>query len=114
MLFWVDTRGVDSRRPLPLRSRAVNATSRLNERLIDPSARPTPLVAAVAPRLTAVGTVPVVVAGSVGVGPWTPPTRPPRLALFGNARFVVFPSDGSTRPMKPHCTPRALANVLFV
>ena len=35
--------------------------------------------------------------------------RPLRVPLFGKARFVVFPSAGSTRPVKPHCTPRARA-----
>ena len=44
-LFCVVTRGVDRMRPLPDVSSAVSATSRLNAPLIDPSARPTALVA---------------------------------------------------------------------
>ena len=43
------------------------------------------------------------------VGPCTPPVRPLRLPLFGNARLVVLPSAGSRRPFTPHSTPRALA-----
>ena len=44
-LFCVDTRGVESRRPLPLVSSADSATSRLNAPFTEPSARPTALVA---------------------------------------------------------------------
>ena len=42
-LFCVETRGVESMRPLPCCSSAVSATSRLNAPLIEPSARPTAL-----------------------------------------------------------------------
>ena len=55
-------------------------------------------------RFTAVGTAP-----SLRCPALLPPTRPPRLPLFGNARFVVLPSAGSTRPLNPHCTPSARA-----
>src|SRR5689334_4359785 len=105
MLFCVVTRGVDSRRPLPVLSSAVKATSRLNDPLTAPSARPTALDAPGTPRLTAVGCAVV----APLTGPCTPPARPVRLPLFGNARLVVLPSDGSTRPLKPHCTPSARA-----
>src|SRR5262245_40935726 len=107
MLFCVVTRGVESSRPLPLRSSAVRATSRLNAPLIEPSARPTALLAAGTPRLTDVGTLGFV--DEPATGPCVPPTRPPRLPLFGNARPVVLPRPGSTRPLNPHCTPSARA-----
>ena len=86
-LFCVVTRGVDSRRPLPADSRAVSAMSRFNAPLIDPSAMPTALLGAAAGRV---------------VVPVTP-------ALLGNASPVDPPSAGSTRPLKPHCTPRLCA-----
>src|SRR5439155_11431528 len=104
MLFCVVTRGFDRILPLPVVSSAESATSRLNAPFTDPSARPTALDAADAARLTAVGT-----AGVEPPGPCAGPTRPPRLPLFGKARLVVLPSDGSTRPPKPHCTPSARA-----
>ena len=44
-LFCVETRGVESTRPLPVVSSADSATSRLNAPLIDPSCSPTALVA---------------------------------------------------------------------
>ena len=84
-LFNVVTRGVDRMRPFPVDSSAVRATSRLNAPLTEPSARPTALVAWPTPRFTAVGWLP---------GPCVGPTRPLRLPLLGNARFVVLPSDG--------------------
>jgi hypothetical protein len=34
--------------------------------------------------------------------------------LFGNARFVVLPRAGSTRPLKPHWTPSSRAKLRFV
>src|SRR4029453_15478755 len=53
MLFWVVNRGVDSTRPLPLRSSAFSATSRLKAPLTAPSAMPTAVVASGTPRRTA-------------------------------------------------------------
>ena len=87
-------------------SSAVSATSRLNAPLTDPSARPTALVGAPTPRFTAVG---------CAARPLRRRRRGRRaLPLFGNARFVVLPSAGSTRPLKPHWTPSARAKFLFV
>src|SRR5438477_12158911 len=101
MLFCVVTRGFERMRPLPVVSSAESATSRLNAPFTDPSARPTALVAADAGRLTAVGTL-----GTAPVPvPCTVPARPAGLPLFGEARFVVLPSAGSTRPPKPLLTP---------
>ena len=101
-LFCVDTRGVDSTRPLPVVSSADSATSRLNAPLTEPSCSPTALGAPATGRLTAVGRPPVV-----------PPVPPDSDPLLGNARFVVLPSAGSTRPLKPHCTPRVRWKFLF-
>src|SRR5438093_3990549 len=95
-LFWVVTLGVDRIRPLPLASRADSWTSRLKAPLIEPSARP---MALDAPRTGSATAVP---AGVVEAGPLA---RPFRLPLLGNERFVVLPSVGSTRALKPHCTP---------
>src|SRR5512142_51589 len=102
MLFCVDTRGVDSTRPLPVVSRADSATSRLNAPLIEPSCSPTALVAPFTGSLTADGT-PALAA----------PVDPASDPLFGNARFVVLPSVGSTLPLKPHCTPSVRWKFLF-
>src|ERR1700680_4898166 len=86
-LFCVVTRGVDSRRPLPLFSSAERATSRLKAPLIDPSARLTALAAPLTPRFTAVGWPPTVA-----------PVEPDKLPELGNARLVVFPKVGLTAP----------------
>src|SRR5215467_10675067 len=105
MLFCVDTRGVDSTRPLPVVSRADSATSRLNAPLTEPRCRPAALDAPGTGRLTAVGeplTPPVV-----------PPVAPDSDPLFGNARPVVLPSVGETLPLNPHCTPRLRWKFLF-
>ncbi len=107
-LFSVDTRGVDRIRPLPDCSSAVNAMSRLKAPFTDPSEMPTPLVAEPTGRLTAVGVA------APPAGPWSGPTRPERLPLFGNARFVVLPRAGSTRPLKPHWTPSSRAKLRLV
>src|SRR3989338_5415242 len=95
-LLRVDTFGVDSSRPLPDRSSADKATSRLNAPLIAPSCRPTALVAPGAPRFTAVevGELEFTPAPVVGA-PWAP-RRPPSAPLLGNARLVVLPSCGET------------------
>src|SRR4051812_20806951 len=102
MLFCVETRGVESTRPLPLVSRADNATSRLKAPLIDPSWSPTALVAPGTGRFTADGT-PALAA----------PVDPASDPLFGKARFVVLPSVGSILPLNPHCTPRVRWKFLF-
>src|SRR5512145_3143374 len=91
-LFKVETFGVDSRRPLPFRSSAVSATSRLNAPLIDPIVRPTALLAPGTGRLTAVP------AGGTPVAR-VPGAVPVRAPLLGKARFVVLPSVGDTFPV---------------
>src|SRR5439155_26703151 len=100
--FWGITRDVDSRRQLQKVSSAVSATSRLKAPLTEPSARPTALGAPGTGKFTALGAD----AAAAGVAV---PVRPVRLPLLGNARAVVFPSAGSTRPPKPHWTPSARA-----
>src|SRR5689334_23347093 len=102
-LLSVDTFGVESRRPLPEVSSAVNATSRLNAPLTEPSVRPTALVGP--PRAGRFTAVP-------GFTP-APGARPPSVPLLGNARLVVLPSSGETAPLKPHWMPSARAYVLF-
>src|SRR5579872_2328803 len=102
MLFCVVTRGVERMRPLPDVSSADSATSRLNEPLTDPSARPTALVAPETGRFTTPG-------AAVVPAPTVVPTAPPIEPAFGNASGVVLPSVGLTWPLKPHCTPSARA-----
>src|SRR5262245_60741312 len=100
MLFWVDTRGVESSRPLPAFSRADRATSRLIAPFTEPSARPRALLAPFTPRFT---TEFVVSAGSPD--PWTPVVRPEMLPVLGNANGSGLPVAAAARPLKPHCTP---------
>src|SRR4029450_4328766 len=103
-------RGVDRMRPLPERSSADNATSRLKAPLMAPSASPTALGAPGTPSPTPVPTSFALLALTSDpcvAEPVSPPTRPPREPLFGNARLVVLPMVELTRPLKPHCTPRA-------
>ena len=101
-------RGVERTRPLPERSSAVRATSRLKAPLTAPSARPIADVASGTPRLTPrLNCSRSVARGSVL--PCEPPRRPPTVPWFGNASDVVFPTSGITRPFNPHCTPIALA-----
>ena len=52
--------------------------------------------------------------GGNAVWPLHAASRPPRLPLLGNARFVVLPSAGSTRPLKPHWMPSEREKFLFV
>ena len=80
-------------RPLPLRSSAVSATSRLNAPLTEPSARPIADVAPGTGRLTAVAVVSLPVA-RVSFGVFVAPVRPLSVPLFGNARPVVLPIAG--------------------
>src|SRR5436190_18318365 len=98
MLFCVVTRGVDSRRPLPLVSSAERATSRLKAPLTDPSARFTALGGPFTPRFTAAG--------------WqrlAPAVEPDRLHESGNAHGSRFRAAGLTTPLKPHWTHSARA-----
>ena len=96
-LFCVVTRGVDRMRPLPDRSSADSAMSRLNAPLIEPSASPTALVA----RRHAPGST-AVPADRRGLARMSVPApralqaagRPPSEPLFGNARPVVLPMFG--------------------
>src|SRR5206468_3069856 len=83
-----------------------SATSRLNAPLTAPSCRPTALVAAGTGRLMAVGVGSVAVVVPMMVLCCCP-VRPPMLPWFGNARFVVLPSSGATRPLTPHWMPSA-------
>ena len=88
-------------RPLPLRSRAVSATSMLNAPLTAPSASPIADVAPGTPRFTAVPVVSLAVA-RVSAGELFAPVRPLSVPLFGNASPVVLPTAGVTRPLRPH------------
>src|SRR5580658_5376975 len=107
MLFWVETRGVDSTRALPFDSSADSCASRLNAPLIEPSARPTALVAPAAARFTAVPTLwPVEL---VPLAEFWVPAAPLTTTLLGNARFVVLPSAGMAVPVNPHWMPSAFA-----
>ena len=89
MLFCVVSRGVERMRPLPVRSSADSATSRLNAPLTAPSARP---IAEVAPWRCEVDRRCRVArcAGRSADRPeacCVPPTDRRAMPLFGNARF---------------------------